>query len=54
MKVSWPEEATKQMRYFANTGGAMPLVTLKTIRETDPRLANTIYAHLIHLMDTIT
>lgn len=36
MKVSWPEEATKQMRYFANTGGAMPLVTLKTIRETFP------------------
>lgn len=36
MKVQWPESATKQMRYFANTGGAMPLVTLEKIRETFP------------------
>lgn len=36
MKVQWPESATKQMRYFANTGGAMPLVTLSKIRETFP------------------
>lgn len=36
MKVQWPENATNQMRYFANTGGAMPLVTLTKIRETFP------------------
>jgi acyl-CoA ligase (AMP-forming) (exosortase A-associated) len=34
MKVNWPDSATTQLRYFANTGGAMPQVTLAKIRET--------------------
>lgn len=34
MKVNWPDSATSQLRYFANTGGAMPQVTLAKIRET--------------------
>ena len=34
MKAKWPDSATSQLRYFANTGGAMPLVTLAKIRET--------------------
>lgn len=34
MKVNWPESATSSLRYFANTGGAMPQVTLAKIRET--------------------
>lgn len=34
MKVNWPDSATAQLRYFANTGGAMPQVTLAKIRET--------------------
>lgn len=29
---SWPEEATRSMRYFANTGGRMPKATLDTLR----------------------
>ncbi|WJG08469.1 acyl-CoA ligase (AMP-forming), exosortase A system-associated [Aliiglaciecola sp. LCG003] len=34
MKVNWPESATQQLRYFTNSGGAMPLVTLNKLRET--------------------
>jgi acyl-CoA ligase (AMP-forming) (exosortase A-associated) len=34
MKANWPDSATTQLRYFANTGGAMPQVTLAKIRET--------------------
>lgn len=36
MKLKWPEDATKQLRYFTNSGGAMPQVTLSKIRETFP------------------
>ena len=39
MKADWPETATKQLRYFTNTGGAMPQVTLKQIRQTFPNAA---------------
>ncbi|GAC21995.1 acyl-CoA ligase (AMP-forming), exosortase A system-associated [Paraglaciecola arctica] len=34
MKINWPDSATAQLRYFANTGGAMPQVTLAKIRDT--------------------
>lgn len=34
MKVEWPMEATRQLRYFTNSGGAMPQVTLQKLRET--------------------
>ena len=34
MKAKWPEGATKQLRYFTNSGGAMPQVTLTQLRET--------------------
>jgi acyl-CoA ligase (AMP-forming) (exosortase A-associated) len=33
---SWPEEATRSMRYFANTGGRMPRSTLAKLRATFP------------------
>jgi acyl-CoA synthetase (AMP-forming)/AMP-acid ligase II len=33
---SWPEEATRSLRYFANTGGRMPASTLSRLRETFP------------------
>jgi acyl-CoA ligase (AMP-forming) (exosortase A-associated) len=33
----WPEEATRSMRYFANTGGRMPKVTLAKLRAIFPR-----------------
>ncbi|MCC2614883.1 acyl-CoA ligase (AMP-forming), exosortase A system-associated [Aestuariibacter halophilus] len=36
MKVNWPQEATHQLRYFTNSGGAMPKVTLDKLRETFP------------------
>lgn len=32
----WPEEATRHLRYFANTGGRMPRVTLDRLRSTFP------------------
>ncbi|GAA0857970.1 acyl-CoA ligase (AMP-forming), exosortase A system-associated [Aliiglaciecola litoralis] len=32
MKAKWPESATQQLRYFTNSGGAMPQVTLTQIR----------------------
>jgi acyl-CoA synthetase (AMP-forming)/AMP-acid ligase II len=34
MKAKWPEEASLQLRYFTNSGGAMPQVTLKQLRAT--------------------
>ncbi|MDC0601909.1 acyl-CoA ligase (AMP-forming), exosortase A system-associated [Aliiglaciecola sp.] len=36
MKAKWTEAATSQLRYFTNSGGAMPLVTLSAIRNTFP------------------
>jgi acyl-CoA ligase (AMP-forming) (exosortase A-associated) len=33
---AWPPEATRRMRYFANTGGAMPLSMLARLREIFP------------------
>ncbi|WP_416306698.1 acyl-CoA ligase (AMP-forming), exosortase A system-associated [Neptunicella sp. SCSIO 80796] len=34
MKANWPESATQSLRYFTNSGGAMPLVTLAQLRST--------------------
>ena len=34
---TWPAEATKSMRYFANTGGRMPKATLERLRAIFPR-----------------
>lgn len=36
MDVAWPDEATRSLRYFANTGGKMPASTLKQLRDTFP------------------
>ena len=36
MKVNWPESATSSLRYFANTGGAMPQVTLAKMGKAIP------------------
>jgi acyl-CoA ligase (AMP-forming) (exosortase A-associated) len=36
-QVSWPSQARGRMRYFANTGGRMPLETLKALRELMPQ-----------------
>lgn len=36
MKADWPDDAATQLRYFTNSGGAMPAVTLKALRETFP------------------
>lgn len=33
---AWPVEATSHMRYFANTGGRMPKMTLEKLRATFP------------------
>lgn len=33
----WPEEATRSLRYFANTGGRLPATTLAWLRETFPQ-----------------
>jgi acyl-CoA ligase (AMP-forming) (exosortase A-associated) len=35
----WPAEATRAMRYFANTGGRMPKATLKKLRAIFPGAA---------------
>jgi acyl-CoA ligase (AMP-forming) (exosortase A-associated) len=35
-QVSWPQEAGAQLRYFANTGGRMPLETLTRLRALLP------------------
>jgi acyl-CoA ligase (AMP-forming) (exosortase A-associated) len=37
MGETWPEEATRSLRYFANTGGRMPASTLARLRETFPQ-----------------
>jgi acyl-CoA ligase (AMP-forming) (exosortase A-associated) len=33
----WPDEARRNLRYFANTGGRMPKATLKRLRATFPQ-----------------
>jgi acyl-CoA synthetase (AMP-forming)/AMP-acid ligase II len=33
----WPAEATRTLRYFANTGGRLPKTTLAWLRETFPQ-----------------
>jgi acyl-CoA ligase (AMP-forming) (exosortase A-associated) len=35
--LPWPEEATRHLRYFANTGGRMPQTTLAWLRRIFPR-----------------
>src|SRR5205085_564405 len=35
-QVKWPADAGAQLRYFANTGGRMPLETLKSLRALLP------------------
>jgi acyl-CoA ligase (AMP-forming) (exosortase A-associated) len=35
-QLSWPAEATRHLRYFANTGGRMPLDTLTRLRALLP------------------
>ena len=37
--LEWPEEATRRLRYFANTGGRMPRHTLSRLREIFPGAA---------------
>lgn len=36
VEQEWPEEATRSLRYFANTGGRMPKATLKRLRAIFP------------------
>ena len=36
-QLNWPETITEHLRYFANTGGRMPLETLKALRAKVPR-----------------
>ncbi|MBT9495748.1 MAG: acyl-CoA ligase (AMP-forming), exosortase A system-associated [Zoogloea sp.] len=36
-QLKWPETVTDHLRYFANTGGRMPLETLKALRTHLPR-----------------
>ncbi|MBC3765779.1 acyl-CoA ligase (AMP-forming), exosortase A system-associated [Neptunicella marina] len=36
MKATWPDTATASLRYFTNSGGAMPIPTLAQIRQTFP------------------
>lgn len=38
-QLDWPESVTDHLRYFANTGGRMPLDTLTTLRARLPRSA---------------
>ena len=35
--LTWPEDAARGLRYFANTGGRMPKATLDRLREIFPR-----------------
>jgi acyl-CoA ligase (AMP-forming) (exosortase A-associated) len=35
-ELQWPEEATRSLRYFANTGGRMPRTTLAKLRAIFP------------------
>ncbi len=37
--LDWPEEARRSVRYFTNTGGHMPLATLKRLRAALPNAA---------------
>ena len=37
--LEWPDEATRSLRYFANTGGRMPKATLDRLRELFPQAA---------------
>jgi acyl-CoA ligase (AMP-forming) (exosortase A-associated) len=37
--IPWPEEATRGLRYFANTGGRMPGATLDALRGIFPQAA---------------
>jgi acyl-CoA ligase (AMP-forming) (exosortase A-associated) len=36
-ELEWPEEATRSLRYFANTGGRMPRTTLGKLRAIFPQ-----------------
>ncbi len=36
-QLQWPASITEHLRYFANTGGRMPLETLKTLRAALPK-----------------
>jgi len=36
-QLGWPHSVTEHLRYFANTGGRMPLETLKALRNKLPR-----------------
>jgi acyl-CoA ligase (AMP-forming) (exosortase A-associated) len=36
-ELEWPETARQSMRYIANTGGHMPLATLRALRKALPR-----------------
>lgn len=36
-QMKWPESVVSKLRYIANTGGRMPLETLKTLRAALPR-----------------
>ena len=36
-QLKWPAEVTEHLRYFANTGGRMPLETLKQLRAQLPK-----------------
>lgn len=36
-QLKWPESVTEHLRYFANTGGRMPVETLKRLRTVLPR-----------------
>ncbi len=36
-QLQWPEDITEHLRYFANTGGRMPLETLKALRAHLPK-----------------
>lgn len=38
-EVSWPAEAARRLRYFANTGGRMPRATLTRLRAVFPEAA---------------
>ena len=37
--LDWPAEATRSLRYWANTGGRMPGATLQRLRECAPKAA---------------
>ena len=39
IELSWPEEASRSLRYFANTGGHLPEASLERLREIFPLAA---------------